>query len=261
MKIFRVAFLLFAIVVLAANADETNLTLTVDGITYSNVVWRTTTPATVSIFHKSGAASIPLEKLPPDLQKRFGYDPKKAADYRAAELAAQAARKEALRKRQDEEDAAKQWEAQLETAKQDQAARDLADQSALATARKRAKEAAAKKREEDFLASLGPVTMIKFSYAGAIRLRADGKYTTTLMYHDDQGYPQSIHCQFPKDGLNFLKNAQRSRHSRSRNGLVVYGRPFSQDTGNVSSVPIDTTSYWLIGMRLAFRNNNNYPSW
>jgi hypothetical protein len=84
MKAFRLAVLLVVSAVVASFAGETNTlptTITVDGITYSNVIWRTVTPATVSIFHQTGVASIPLEKLPPELQKRFGYDPQKAREY------------------------------------------------------------------------------------------------------------------------------------------------------------------------------------
>jgi hypothetical protein len=81
-------FLLCCLAMHSALAGDTNTlpgTITVDGITYSNVTWRTVTPATVSIFHQTGVASIPLEKLPSDLQRRFGYDPVKAVQYRAAE--------------------------------------------------------------------------------------------------------------------------------------------------------------------------------
>ena len=261
MKIFRVAFLLFATVVLTANADETNLTLTIDGVTYSNIVWRTATPATVSIFHKSGVASIPLEKLPPDLQKRFGYDPQKAAAYRAAELAAQAARQDAARRARDEQEADRQLQAQLEAAKQDQAARDLADQSAAATARTRAVEAAAKKREEDFLASLGPVMTLRFAYTSAIRLRPDGNYSAMLWYRDNENLLQNMTCQFPPVGLNYLLAAKRTRASMRRNGYIVLGRPFTQQTINVTQASADISSYWLVGYRLVFKNSNNYPSW
>jgi len=90
MNAFRIAVLLSAFAVSATFAEETNTlptTITVDGITYSNVTWHAVTPATVSIFHQSGAASIPLEKLPPQLQERFGYDPQKAAEYRAQQSA------------------------------------------------------------------------------------------------------------------------------------------------------------------------------
>jgi hypothetical protein len=64
-------------------------TVTVDGIIYSNVTFGTVTPTTVSIFHKTGVAGIPLEKLPPDLQEYFGYNPLKAAEYQKAVADAQ----------------------------------------------------------------------------------------------------------------------------------------------------------------------------
>jgi hypothetical protein len=91
MKASRVAVLLLVFVVAASFAGETNTlpsTIIIDGITYSNVTWRTVTPATVTIFHQTGVASIPLEKLPPELQKKFGYDPVKAAEQQKREAAA-----------------------------------------------------------------------------------------------------------------------------------------------------------------------------
>lgn len=68
-----------------AFGEATNLTLTVDGITYTNVHFRGTTPVSVAIFHSTGVATIPLEKLPPELQKRFGYDSQQAAQWQAAQ--------------------------------------------------------------------------------------------------------------------------------------------------------------------------------
>jgi hypothetical protein len=122
MNIFRLTALLFAFGVVASFAEETNTLpsiITVDGITYSNVTWRTVTPATVSIFHETGVASIPLEKLPPELQARFGYDPQKAAGYRAQELAAAQAQ-ELLRQKREADALAvarKQQEVEAEQAK------------------------------------------------------------------------------------------------------------------------------------------------
>ncbi len=104
MNRLRVCLLLLAVtVVVAARAEDTNAlpgTITVDGITYSNVTWRSVTPATVSIFHRTGVASIPLEKLPPELQKKFGYDPAKAADWQKREAAADAVRRADLARQQ-----------------------------------------------------------------------------------------------------------------------------------------------------------------
>jgi len=261
MKLSRVAIVLFAAMVLSAKADESNVTLTIDGVIYSNVVWRSATADSVSILHKTGVASIPLEKLPPDLQKRFDYDPQKAAAYRASQQVAQAARQEALRKAREEEEADRQWQAQLDEAKQEQAERDSAQKTAKATAQKQAKDAAAKKRESDFLASLGPVTMIKFSHVHSIHIRPDGKYSTHLAYHDDQGYERFYYCEFSEAGLGFIRSALRARYSGIRNGFVVYGRPFTTETVKLTHTSSQIDSYWLIGMRLVYANGDNFPSW
>lgn len=83
-------------------ADDLPTTLTLDGVTYEQVQWTNATPSTVTIFHKTGVATIQLEKLPPELRKRFGYDPKKAAEYRAAEIAAENAARAASQRREAE---------------------------------------------------------------------------------------------------------------------------------------------------------------
>jgi len=81
----RASLLFLCGLTLAASVfAETNLTLTVDGVTYSNVTFGTATPAWVSVRHATGATTISLAKLPPDLQKQFGYDPQKAADWQIA---------------------------------------------------------------------------------------------------------------------------------------------------------------------------------
>jgi hypothetical protein len=117
MSALRAAVLLFVFVVAPAFAEQTNAlptAITVDGVTYSNVTWRGVGPASVSILHKTGVASLPLEKLPPELQERFGYDPKKAADYRAAERNAEAARQEARQKQWAAQATERQRQAQQE---------------------------------------------------------------------------------------------------------------------------------------------------
>ena len=90
MKI-SVLFVLCCLAIQSAFAVESNLVLTVDGTTYSNVTFGAATPAAVKVFHSSGIASLPLAKLPPELQQRFGYDPQKAADYNRQTQARQAA--------------------------------------------------------------------------------------------------------------------------------------------------------------------------
>jgi hypothetical protein len=77
-----------------AFAVETNLTLTVDGVTYTGVRFGRATPGSVVVFHSTGVATIPLEKLSAELQKQFDYDPQKAAVWRVLQQkAAEAQRK------------------------------------------------------------------------------------------------------------------------------------------------------------------------
>jgi hypothetical protein len=77
-----------------AFAAETNLTLTVDGVTYTGVRFGRVTPGSVVVFHSTGVATIPLEKLSAELQQQFNYDPQKAAVWRALQQkAAEAQRK------------------------------------------------------------------------------------------------------------------------------------------------------------------------
>jgi hypothetical protein len=85
MKITLVV-LLFVVFCQQIHAEETNLTLTVNGVTYSNVTFVRATPYAVSVRHSTGIAAIPLSQLPPDLQQRFGYNPEKSAQYRKAEV-------------------------------------------------------------------------------------------------------------------------------------------------------------------------------
>ncbi len=84
--------LLFAFtVVVAVSAEDTNTlptTITVDGIIYSKVTWRTATSASVTIFHQTGVASIPLEKLPPGTPAAVRLRSTEGRDHRAQELAA-----------------------------------------------------------------------------------------------------------------------------------------------------------------------------
>jgi len=48
---------------------------TSDGKTYQNVVVTKIEADTVSITHSTGAAHIPINLLPPDIQKQLGHDP------------------------------------------------------------------------------------------------------------------------------------------------------------------------------------------
>ena len=88
MKMFRCIIVVMLFVGgVAARAADTNLLLRVEGLTFSNVTFGTVTPATVTIFHSTGVALVPLAKMPAKFQKQFKYDPIKAKDYLQAEQA------------------------------------------------------------------------------------------------------------------------------------------------------------------------------
>jgi hypothetical protein len=87
------ASLLTAVVLCgAALAREIVLppTLTIDGVSYTDVVYTGHDASRVKFRHASGIGSIPIRDLPENLRKELGYDPKAAF---AAEEAAAAARK------------------------------------------------------------------------------------------------------------------------------------------------------------------------
>lgn len=51
---------------------------TTDGKVYQNVTVVKAEPDAITILDRNGGALVPLAKLPPDLQKRFNYDPAQA---------------------------------------------------------------------------------------------------------------------------------------------------------------------------------------
>lgn len=241
----RLIVLLLAFTVVAVvRAQDTNAlpkTITVDGIAYSNVMWRTVTPATVAIIHSTGAATIPLEKLSPELQKRFSYDPEKAADYRAAEQSA-----EALRKRY------------AEVAE--------AQQAAEAAAVKQASEVAAKSDHVDFAESLGPVVTLKFAYASDIAALSNGTSTAKIFDADSN---RTIFVKIPSAGLPYMRSATRScpvsttdafygdsEAGPARNCYSVYAQSYTSDLHKGPT--FDKTAYWLIGVNLS---SDGYPTW
>jgi hypothetical protein len=94
----RIIFFVCAFAAAIALGAETNLTLTVDGVTYNGVRFGRATPTSVTIFHSTGVATVPLAKLPPEFQKQFGYDPQQAAAWQAAQQQAAAETADAQRK-------------------------------------------------------------------------------------------------------------------------------------------------------------------
>ena len=105
MKILTIIFLLAA---MPAIADTIT---TISGTTYSDASVTKTTPTAISIVHSTGMAKIPFKDLPAATQKKYGYDPARAADFEAQEAqqkAEQQQRAEAQRIQAEQENAAKQ---------------------------------------------------------------------------------------------------------------------------------------------------------
>ncbi len=242
MRAFCIAALLFIFVVAASFAEGTNTLpsmITVDGITYSNVIWRAVTPATASITHRTGAASIPLWKLPMELQMRFGYDPQKAAEYIAAKQSAEAARQEALRKQRADE------------AERQRQAADL-------TATNQAAEAAARKAAQENEVHYGPPTQLRFTNATAPEQLPDGTYCANLIYTDaTTGAEGEIYVTFPYAGLNFMKNCALT--TAGGNGYSVYGKPYTAQLQNGLGAQFTETAYLLVGVNV--NTYTRYITW
>ena len=70
-------------------------TIVVGDTTYKDYELSKVEPDGIRILHSAGAAKIPFEKLSPDLQKKYGFDPKKAAAFREKKEAEAASRNDA----------------------------------------------------------------------------------------------------------------------------------------------------------------------
>jgi hypothetical protein len=83
-----------------AFAADTNIipSLTISGKTYTNVEIGTVTASHVTIFYEGGGMRVAISNLPPDLQRRFNYDPAEAARQDAVE----AQKRAAIKKQQDQ---------------------------------------------------------------------------------------------------------------------------------------------------------------
>lgn len=146
--------ILLTILLLAAMPALADTITTISGTTYLDASVTKTTPTAISISHSTGMAKIPFKDLPAALQKKYGYDPAKAAEYEAQEAqraAEQKQRAEAQRLQADQENAERE---QARTAKEQA---ELAQQQAGQRAAAQAEQEAKKK----LLAETTPLIMIK----------------------------------------------------------------------------------------------------
>ncbi len=76
----RMLFAFFALFVCSSlSAKEWDSLTTLDGKVYEKVTLRGKTASGIKIFHKAGAATIPFENLPPEVQEELGGFDKAAA--------------------------------------------------------------------------------------------------------------------------------------------------------------------------------------
>jgi hypothetical protein len=128
-------------ILLAAMPAFADTITTISGTTYSDASVTKTTPTAISITHSTGMAKIPFKDLPAATQKKYGYDPAKAAEYETQEaqrLAEQKQRAETQRLQTEQENAAKQQA--LIAKEQAELAQEKAQQKAAAQAEQEAKK-------------------------------------------------------------------------------------------------------------------------
>jgi hypothetical protein len=85
---------LLTILLLAALPAFADTITTISGTTYSDASVAKTTPTAISITHSTGMAKIAFKDLPAATQKKYGYDPAKAAEYEEQEAQRQAEQNE-----------------------------------------------------------------------------------------------------------------------------------------------------------------------
>jgi ATPase subunit of ABC transporter with duplicated ATPase domains len=132
MKTITTMFLLAAVPALADTIT------TISGTTYSEASVTKTTPTAISIMHSTGTAKIPFKDLPAATQKKYGYDPAKAAEYEEQEAQRQAEQKQRAE--------AQKIQAEKEIAERERA-RAAKEQAALA--QEQARQQAAAQAEVD----------------------------------------------------------------------------------------------------------------
>jgi hypothetical protein len=96
-----------------AFADDAQTFVTIKGDRFEQAHVTTVTPATITIVHSAGVATLPLSEFPAEIQKRYGYDAAKAKVWLE-----QVTLEEKLRRDREEAERAaaakREWNAQYE---------------------------------------------------------------------------------------------------------------------------------------------------
>jgi hypothetical protein len=140
---------------------------TLAGKEYKNVTVSRVEPDGIVLTGKSGISKVYFTELPKDVQKRFGYDPGKAADYSAQQNAGL----EQVRKQQEE--ALRQTAETSQKANQERAEHERR-QNAVRALQSRYDEL--QKQEDELLLQIGEAKQPGPAYQG-------GKNKQTLLHH------------------------------------------------------------------------------
>src|SRR6266516_5351892 len=105
MKTLAVSFLCLASVVLANDFK------TIDGKEYENVTVSRVEPDGIVLTFSGGIVKIPFTELSPEVQKKYGYDPKAAGDFQQQTYQADVLRARQLAEAREKqaEETAKYW--------------------------------------------------------------------------------------------------------------------------------------------------------
>lgn len=93
-------------------ASEPATIVTLSGSRYEKAIVTGLAPDAISVTHSSGVARIPFIDLSPEIQKQYGYDPLKAAEYQKAVAQIERARQQAEQKQAATAEQAKRAERQ-----------------------------------------------------------------------------------------------------------------------------------------------------
>jgi hypothetical protein len=94
MNLSRICLILALTAAATRGEEPTQTFVTLKGERFEKARITEVTPATITIVHAAGVATVPLSELPAELQKQFGYDEAKAKAWLAEVARAEQTRRE-----------------------------------------------------------------------------------------------------------------------------------------------------------------------
>jgi hypothetical protein len=215
-----VAILLFVFLSRVSTAEDTNrFDITIAGTTYHNAHWGRVTPATVTIFHSTGVADLPLSQLSPDLQKQFSYDQNKSREY----LASQATQQRILMQKQSE----------------------LAAQQRTIESQKMVLLKNQPEPVKPTLTAAPACFDIRFTDVTDFQKIKDGWYKATLTFVWGQKFEYEIAVIFPESGVLYMNHYMNSSRLTSTVDTYLEGVQIKEQTTDVITRAGTVYGHWL----------------